>query len=320
MLHPDGHIMVETLPERTCTPMKPQLATSLYATISISFWGVSFVSTKAVLDKLDPYTLIMLRFAIGAAFLLLVLLLKKYPLQIPFKYIPHLIVLGVLGVFIHQVIQVTALETIDASSAGWIISFSPVFTVLLSMIFLHEKLTFLKTLGIITAISGVLMVTGARSGQTLGFALNIGYFLMILSTLNWAVYSILVKKLHIKLPSLVVTFYMSLLGCMLTIPFLLRDRGWEKFHLLSGSEWAHILFLGIFVSGIGYWYWSKALEVLEASKVSMFIYMEPLFTLIAAILLLREKIFFISIIGGIIIIIGVILVNGQLKYFSWKKR
>ncbi|KAF0825368.1 hypothetical protein KIS1582_0912 [Cytobacillus firmus] len=45
-----------------------------------------------------------------------------------------------------------------------------------------------------------------------------------------------------------------------------------------------------------------------------------LFTLIAAILLLREKIFFISIIGGIIVIIGVILVNGQLKYFSWKKR
>lgn len=300
--------------------MKPQLAASFYATISISFWGVSFVSTKAVLDKLDPYTLIMLRFAIGAAFLLLVLLLKKYPLQIPLKYIPHLIVLGVLGVFIHQVIQVSALKTIDASSAGWIISFSPVFTVLLSMIFLHEKLTFLKALGIITAISGVLMVTGARSGQTLGFSLNIGYFLMILSTLNWAVYSILVRKLQIKLPSLVVTFYMSLLGCVLTIPFLMRDRGWEKFNLLSDSEWVHIMFLGIFVSGIGYWYWSKALEVLEASNVSMFIYMEPLFTFIAAILLLREKIFFISIMGGIIIIIGVILVNGQLKYFSWRKR
>jgi drug/metabolite transporter (DMT)-like permease len=164
------------------------------------------------------------------------------------------------------------------------------------------------------------MVTGARSGQTLGFALNIGYFLMILSTLNWAVYSILVRKLQIKLPSLVVTFYMSLLGCVLTIPFLMRDRGWEKFHLLSDSDWAHILFLGIFVSGIGYWYWSKALEVLEASKVSMFIYMEPLFTFIAAVLLLREKIFFISFMGGIIIIIGVIMVNGQLKYFSWRKR
>ncbi len=304
--------------------IKPQFAASLYATISISFWGISFVSTKAVLDKLDPYTLIMLRFAIGAVFLLIVLMLKRIPVLIPLMYIPHLIVLGVLGVFVHQVIQVSALLTIDASSAGWMISFSPVFTVMLSMIFLHEKLTFAKSFGILIAISGVLLVTGARSGQTLGFAFNIGYFLMILSTLNWAVYSVLLKKLHIKLPSLTVTFYMSLLGCLLTIPFLLRDRGWERFHLLTGAEWAHILFLGIFVSGIAYWYWSNAHEVLEASKVSMFMYMEPLFTLIAAILLLHEKIFFISILGGIIIIIGVIMVNGQMgsvfQYISWRKR
>lgn len=305
-------------------PVKANFAASLYATISICFWGISFVSTKAVIDKLDPFTLLMLRFAIGAAFLFFLLLLKRYPLKIPVKYIPHLIVLGVLGVFIHQMIQATALLTIDASSAGWMISFSPVFTILLSMFFLHEKLTLVRSIGIMIAISGVLMVTGARSGQTLGFAINIGYVLMILSTLNWAVYSVLLKRLHIELPSLVVTFYMSLLGCSLTTPFLVRDRGWESFHLLTAVEWSHIIFLGVFVSGIAYWYWAKAHEVLEASKVSMFMYMEPLFTLIAAILLLHEKVFFISILGGVIIIIGVLMVNGQIgtiiQYFLWRRR
>jgi drug/metabolite transporter (DMT)-like permease len=72
------------------------------------------------------------------------------------------------------------------------------------------------------------------------------------------------------------------------------------------------LFLGVFVSGIAYWYWGKALEGLEASKVSMFLYLEPITTLIAAVFLLQEKVFIISITGGIIIIIGVIIVNGQL--------
>jgi drug/metabolite transporter (DMT)-like permease len=117
---------------------------------------------------------------------------------------------------------------------------------------------------------------------------------------------------------------MSLLGCSLTTPFLVRDRGWESFHLLTAAEWSHILFLGVFVSGIAYWYWAKAHEVLEASKVSMFMYMEPLFTLIAAILLLHEKVFFISILGGVIIIIGVLMVNGQIgtiiQYFLWRRR
>ncbi|MFC7785086.1 DMT family transporter [Rossellomorea sp. GCM10028870] len=146
----------------------------------------------------------------------------------------------------------------------------------------------------------------------MGFAVNIGYILMILSTLNWAIYSVLLKKLRIELPSLVITFYMSLLGFSLTIPFLIRNRGWEGISLLSNVEWAHLMFLGMFVSGIAYWYWAKALEVLDASKVSMFLYLEPVTTLIAAILLLHEKIFFISIMGGVIIIIGVVIVNGQM--------
>ncbi|TMU85200.1 DMT family transporter [Bacillus sp. BHET2] len=305
-------------------PVRTKVAASLYATLSISFWGISFVSTKAVLRTLDPYTLLVLRFAIGAAFLLFLLLLNRYRLKIPFKYIPHLIVLGVLGVFIHQVVQATALLTIDASSAGWMISFSPVFTVILSMLFLHEKMTVPKAIGMIVAITGVLIVTSARNGQSIGFAFNIGYFLMIISTLNWAIYSVLLKKLRIQLPSLVITFYMSLLGFSLTIPFLIRNRGWESISLLTNVEWVHLLFLGVFVSGIAYWYWAKALAVLDASKVSMFLYLEPVTTLVAAILLLHEKIFFISVLGGVIIIIGVVIVNGQkisiFHQYLWRKR
>ncbi|MCM3194808.1 DMT family transporter [Priestia megaterium] len=303
---------------------KVKFAASLYAIMSISFWGVSFVSTKAVLDKLDLYTLLVLRFGIGALFLLVLLVLKRYPLNIPLKYIPHLIVLGILGVFVHQVIQATALLTINASAAGWIISFSPVFTVILSVFFLHEKMTLLKASGMIVAIIGVLLVTTATNQQSFQPSINVGYLLMILSTLNWAIYSVLLKRLHIQLPSLVVTFYMCLIGFTLTTPFLVRNKGWEMIPFLTSVEWAHLLFLGVFVSGVAYWYWAKALEVLEASQVSVFLYLEPLATLITAILLLQEKIIPVSILGGIIIIMGVILVNGRLlaflSYLPWRNK
>ncbi|PFO18859.1 multidrug transporter [Priestia megaterium] len=303
---------------------KIKFAASLYALMSISFWGISFVSTKAVLDKLDPYTLLVLRFGIGALFLLVLLVLKRYPLNIPLKYIPHLIVLGILGVFVHQVIQATALLTINASAAGWIISFSPVFTVILSVFFLHEKMTVLKASGMIVAIIGVLLVTTSNNQQSFQLSINVGYLLMILSTLNWAIYSVLLKRLHIQLPSLVVTFYMCLIGFTLTTPFLVRNKGWEMMPFLTNVEWAHLLFLGVFVSGVAYWYWAKALEVLEASQVSVFLYLEPVATLVTAILLLQEKIIPVSIVGGIIIIIGVILVNGRLltflRYLPWRNK
>lgn len=293
-------------------PFRTRLTASFYALLSVSFWGVSFVSAKAVLRKLDPYSLLVLRFGIGALFLLMILLLNRSRLRISIAYIPHLVVLGILGVFIHQVLQATSLLTINASSAGWLISFSPIFTVLLSVLFLHEKMDVKKALGMLVAITGVFIVTTTRSGHSFEFALNIGFILMILSTLNWAVYSILLKKLGIPYPALVITFYMSLIGFVLTLPFMIRNRGWESIPLLTQTEWAHLLFLGIFVSGIGYWYWGKALEVLDASRVSIFIYLEPLVTLIAAIILLHEKFILISAAGGIIIMIGVAIVNGGL--------
>ncbi|MFE8702451.1 DMT family transporter [Cytobacillus sp. FJAT-54145] len=294
------------------TPFKSKVTASLYATMSISFWGVSFVSTKAVLGKLDPYTLLVLRFGIGALFLFTLLLMKRYRLSISLKYLPHIIVLGILGVFVHQILQATALLMIDASSTGWLVSLSPIFTVILSMIFLHERMTFARAIGMILAIVGVVLITTARSGQSLQFTFNLGFILMIISTLNWAIYSILLKRLQIPYPALVVTFYMSLIGFTLITPFIIRNKGWLSLNLLTYSEWAHLLFLGVFVSGIAYWYWGKSLEVLEASKVSMFLYLEPLTTLLAAITLLHEQVFVKSIAGGIIIILGVIIVNGQI--------
>ncbi|WNF23324.1 DMT family transporter [Mesobacillus jeotgali] len=293
-------------------PFRSKLTASFYALLSISFWGVSFVSAKAVLQKLDPFSLLVFRFGIGALFLFVILLLSRERLRISLSYLPHLVVLGILGVFVHQVLQATALLTINASSAGWLISFSPIFTVLLSILFLHEKMDVKKAIGMLIAITGVFIVTTTRSGHSFEFAMNIGFILMMLSTLNWAVYSILLKRLQIPYPALVVTFYMSLIGFLLTIPFLIRNRGWESLPMLTQTDWAHLLFLAIFVSGIGYWYWGKALEVLDASKVTMFIYLEPLVTLIAAIFLLHEKFILISAFGGIIIIIGVAIVNGGL--------
>jgi len=78
---------------------------------------------------------------------------------------------------------------------------------------------------------------------------------------------------------------------------------------LTGENWTHLLFLGIFVSAVAYWFWGKALEVMEATKVSSFLYFEPLATVIAAVLLLNEPVLLASGAGGMLIIAGVMLVN-----------
>ncbi|MBN8236999.1 DMT family transporter [Halobacillus kuroshimensis] len=288
-----------------------KMSASLYALLSITFWGISFVSTKAVLEKIDPYSLLVLRFGIGALFLFCMIVVFRYPLKVRITHLPHLLVLGILGVYVHQVIQATALLSIQASDAGWLISFSPIFTIALSFIFLHEPLSLKKTTGIITAVLGVLLITSGGEGSFIKISLSMGYLLMILSTLNWAVYSVLLKKLAVPLPSIVLTFYMSIIGCLLTLPIFIRNQGLTQLAALELSHWAHLLFLGIFVSAVAYWYWAKAHEILPASQVSVFMYLEPLATLSAAMLLLHEKLAATSVIGGLFILTGVLLAQHQ---------
>ncbi|MCP8967795.1 DMT family transporter [Ectobacillus ponti] len=290
-------------------PMPERLHASLYALISITFWGISFVSTKALLDVMSPFTVLVMRFGIGSLFLCLLIPVLRGSLSIRLTYVPHLFILGTLGVFVHQILQATALLTINASSAGWIITLSPLFTLLLSMLFLAERMTLPKAIGILSAILGVLLIVSAGSGRSLNFSWDAGYFLMILSTLNWAVYSLLLKNLEIPLPPLTITFYTSLFGFLLSLPLLWKARGWEQLAALDGAHWAHLFFLGVFVSAVAYLYWAKAHEHMEASQVSMFMYLEPLATVVAAMLLLKEQILLATICGGLLTISGVLLAN-----------
>ncbi|WHZ58949.1 DMT family transporter [Metabacillus hrfriensis] len=281
----------------------------IYAAVSISFWGISFVSTKAVLVQLEPFTLLVLRFGIASLFLFLLLFLFRQPLKIKMDYLPEVFILAVLGIFVHQIIQAAALKSIQASEAGWIISFSPIFTAVLASLFLKETFTLFKAAGMSIAVLGVLLITSYGQGGSLTFHANMGYALMILSTLNWAVYSILIKKLKIPYPALTITFYTSLIGFLMTIPFFMRNNGWVQLTVLTQENWTHLLFLGIFVSAVAYWFWGKALEVMEAAKVSSFLYFEPLATVIAAVILLNEPFLLMSGAGGLLIIAGVMIVN-----------
>ncbi|UOK58882.1 DMT family transporter [Bacillus sp. OVS6] len=187
--------------------------------------------------------------------------------------------------------------------------FSPIFTAVLASLFLKETFTLFKAAGMSIAVLGVLLITSYGQGGSLTFHANMGYALMILSTLNWAVYSILIKKLKIPYPALTITFYTSLIGFLMTIPFFMRNNGWVQLTVLTQENWTHLLFLGIFVSAVAYWFWGKALEVMEAAKVSSFLYFEPLATVIAAVILLNEPFLLMSGAGGLLIIAGVMIVN-----------
>jgi len=279
--------------------------------ITVIFWGLSFVATKTVLQEISPTTVIFLRFVIGVILLAVILGARGRSLLPPRSALPDLLLMGFVGIFIHQMLQSFGLTKASAVHTGWLIGITPLWSALLSRIFLKERFSPMKIVGLVGGFLGALLVIsqGRLSLDLFHLPSTQGDFLILLSTINWAVYSVLGHKTIKQLGSLSTTFGAILLGTCMLAPLFLYNAGWRELAWLSPKGWAALLFLGIACSGLGYLFWYGALERIEVSRVSAFLYIEPFVTLLAAVLLLNEPVQALTICGGLLVLASVYLLQ-----------
>jgi len=286
----------------------PPLAGALLA---IVFWGISFVATKAVVGEISPFALILVRTTLGTAFLLVVLAVRRVPVLPPRSAWPTIALMGFVGVAFHQLLQAYALTLTSAVNTGWLIGLTPVWSALLAWLWLGERMSPLKIAGLALGFVGAaVVVTGGKiSGGLLALPSTRGDLLILLSTLNWALYSVLGRKTLLALGSTRATTGAFLAGLVLLAPTALVSGTVASLGHLSPSGWAAVLFLGVCCSGLGYLFWYRALETMEASRVGALLYLEPLVTLAAGVALLGEHVGAATIAGGLLLLAGVALVQ-----------
>ena len=274
------------------------------AFVAVIFWGLSFVATKAALAEVSPVTLVAVRFAIGA--LVLLAIVRQLP---PRSAWPALALMGFVGVFVHQMLQSFALTMTSASSTGWLIGVTPIWSALLSAIVLRERFGGWKILGLVAGFAGAILVVtrGDFSPQVLGRPSTLGDLLILISTINWAVYSVLGHKTIRTLGPRRATSGAMLFGALMLLPMFIANRGWREVPNLSTKGWSALLFLAIGCSALGYLFWYGALERLEVSRVASLLYAEPLVTFAAAVVLLGEQVSRHVIAGGILVLVGVVI-------------
>ncbi len=276
--------------------------------IAVIFWGNSFIALKIALRELTPESIITLRLIIAVIFLFITGLFLKNSFSINIRNLTSIFILAAVSVF-HIWIQITGLNYTTAANSGWIIGTAPVFIAILGMIFFREKINFIKFSGIIIAIAGLLILVSKGDILSISFIENKGDFLVLASAFVWGVYSIINKRISISYPPLMTIFYLFILMLLIIFPFSFSDSAIKSVVHLSGEGWFSIIFLGLFCSGVSYVIWAQALRDMESAKVGAFLYLEPFVTVLAAWLFLDELITSVMMLGGIIIIIGVILVN-----------
>jgi len=287
--------------------MRPRVA----ALIAVVLWGISFVATKAVLREISPITLIFTRFAMGTALLWLILLARRTNTHFPRSEWASLALMGFVGIFIHQLLQAHGLRLTSAVNTGWLIGVTPIWSAILAALVLKERLGRDKILGLALGFLGALLVIskGRISTETLALPSTTGDLLILASTLNWAVYTVLGHPTIRRLGPIRATAGAMLLGWLMLSPLYLAGAHWREYPALSPVGWFSVAFLGIGCSGLGYLFWYGALERVEASRVASFLYIEPLVTFAAAVILLREPVRLLTVIGGLTVLAGVILMQ-----------
>ncbi len=281
------------------------------ATLAVIFWGGSFVATKIALREAQPATIVWLRFAIGVLILGLTIAVR-HQLSLPrVKDLGYFALLGFLGITFHQWLQSNGLVTSQATTTAWIVATTPIFMALLGWMALHERLNWMQALGILLATAGVLAVVSKGDFASL-FAGRFGVRgdgLILISAVNWAVFSALSRRGLQSFSATWMMFYVMAFGWLFTTALFILGPGLTDVHSLSFAGWGGIAFLGIACSGLAYIFWFDALQRLPVAQVGAFLYLEPVVTVLIAARMLREQILLATIIGGGLILLGVWMVN-----------
>ena len=276
--------------------------------IAVVFWGASFVATKSLLDTLSPLGIIYIRLILGISAAFFIALFRKRNFTLKKNDIKGILILSAISIT-HLWIQVTGMQYTSASNTGWIIGTVPVIMSIMGFLIYKEKMSGIQFAGALIAFGGLLVLISKGDLSSLNFISNMGDLLVLGSAFTWSIYSFYGRKVTLDYPPSLTILYLFIAMFILLTPITVTAYFFENVISLSNIDWGALLFLGIFCSGIAYVLWAEAMRELPANRVGAFLYLEPFVTVFTAWLLLNENITLLMMLSGIVIILGVIMVN-----------
>ena len=281
------------------------------ALVTIFIWGTAFVSTRILLTDFRPIEIIFYRFVIG-----LLVLMIAYPRRLKVtnkKEELTFAAAGLCGIALYFLLENIALMYTAAFNVGVIISLSPFFTALLANWLLDgEKLKVNFFVGFITALAGIALIS--FNGIAILQLNPIGDILALSAAIVWAVYSILLRKIgQFGHNTIQTTRRIFCYGLIILAPALLLfqfEFGLERFTQPANAF--NILFLGLGASALCFATWNLAVRTLGAVKTSIYIYLVPVITVVTSVIVLAERVTWMSALGTILALTGL--------FISGKKR
>jgi len=287
---------------------KRVLSGYLFAVIATVIWSGNFIVARGLNESIPPVSLAFWRWLVA---IIIFLPFGLKPLILEWRIIKKnflfLSIVSILGISIFNTLIYIAGQTTTAINLSLISITFPIFILIISRLFLNEKITTNKILGIIIVVFGVLLlITKGNIADLFLIEFVLGDFWMLLASLIFAIYSILLKykpKELSLLPFQLITF---IIGLFYLLPFYIWEYATSPSLVLDSSIIGSILYVGVFASLIAFIMWNKSIVSIGATKAGLIYYTLPLFSGFLAYVFLDEHVSAIHLYSLLLIIFGIL--------------
>ena len=279
----------------------------LIAMVTVVGWASSFAAVRAsLLGGFSAGHLMLFRFIIASFLFILYALYPRSNFKLPKKEDLLLIfILGIVGITFYHLGITFGQQTVSAGTASMIVGSAPIFTTLIALFILKEKMDAVGWIGLGIGFIGIILITVGSTGAT--FTISKGLLFVFFATISTSFFFVYQKPLFLKYHPIELTAYFTWAG---TIPMFIFLPGlFETIQHATLEANLAAIYVGAVPAALCYATWAIALSIGNVSQLSSLLYLEPPIAILIAWIWLRELPSVLSLIGGFIAISSVAIVN-----------
>lgn len=276
-------------------------------------YGSNYVVAKEVMPTyIQPFGFIILR--VWVAGLLIVGVHSAFVKgKVDRQDWPRLIGCGVFGVAVNQLMFFKGLNLTTPINAALVMLVVPGLVLFFSSLFLKERATVLKLLGILLGGFGAFLIIFWGKELSMDSDSFLGDLFVFVNATSYAIYLVMVKPLMKKYHPYTVLMWVFVFGAIMVLPFGYGELMEVQWSTIPSHIWAAIGFVVILTTFVAYSLNIFALRTVNPSVVSIYIYLQPLVATLAALSFGKDEITPIKMVAAVLIFIGVYLVSKPTK-------
>lgn len=274
-------------------------------------WGVNFGVSRIAMESFHPIVFTLLRFGIAVPFFFLILKWKEGSVGIPWRLVPRVALIGVLGVTALEVIVMYAIKFTTLANASLLnVAPWPIFAALLSPLFMKESITpRLVTGGVICLLGVSFVILGGEEGFNMSADLLLGNSMALSVSIIGPLFNLSTMSLMRQYSALRVSTWTIAFGTLFMLPFTIGKWGQTDWSNLHFEQYGSILYNVLACTVVAFVVWNACMYKVGATRSNFFRYAVPASAVVTGYFMFDERIAAFQLLGALVMAIGLIWIT-----------